>query len=63
MMMMKVIELLNYSAKFYNKDCSKRIKELSEIFDLDLNKRIDQLSFGNRKKPQYYKLLYMNLNF
>ncbi len=47
---MKVIELLNYSASFYKKDCSKRIKELSEIMNLDLNKRIDDLSLGNKKK-------------
>jgi len=47
---MKVIDLLNYSASFYNKDCSKRIEELAEIMDLDLKKRIDDLSFGNKKK-------------
>ncbi|MCL6457943.1 MAG: ABC transporter ATP-binding protein [Gorillibacterium sp.] len=47
---MKVIDLLKYSASFYKKDCSKRIKELSEIMDLDLSKRIDDLSFGNKKK-------------
>ncbi|AGB20075.1 ABC transporter ATP-binding protein [Thermoanaerobacterium thermosaccharolyticum] len=47
---MKVIDLLKYSASFYKKDCSNRIKELSEMMDLDLNKRIDDLSYGNRKK-------------
>jgi ABC-2 type transport system ATP-binding protein len=47
---MKVIDLLKYSASFYKKDCSKRIKELAEIMDIDLNKRIDDLSFGNKKK-------------
>lgn len=47
---MKVIELLKYSASFYKKDCTKRIKELAEIMDLDLKKRIDDLSFGNKKK-------------
>ncbi len=47
---MKVIDLLNYSASFYKKDCSKRIKELAEILDLDLTKKIDDLSFGNKKK-------------
>ncbi|KGK91658.1 ABC transporter [Desulfosporosinus sp. HMP52] len=47
---MKVIDLLNYSASFYKKDCSKRIKELAETMDLNLNKRIDDLSFGNKKK-------------
>jgi ABC-2 type transport system ATP-binding protein len=47
---MKVKDLLKYSASFYKKDCSKRIKELSELMDLDLNKKIDDLSFGNKKK-------------
>lgn len=47
---MKVIDLLKYSASFYKKDCSKRIKELAEIMDLNLNKKIDDLSFGNKKK-------------
>ena len=47
---MKVIDLLKYSASFYKKDCSKRIKELAEIMDLDLHKKIDNLSFGNKRK-------------
>lgn len=47
---MKVKDLLNYSASFYKKDCSKRIKELAEILKLDLNKKIDDLSYGNKKK-------------
>ena len=47
---MKVIDLLSYSASFYKKDCTKRIQELAAILQLDLNKRIDDLSFGNKKK-------------
>ncbi|WP_108669217.1 ABC transporter ATP-binding protein [Peribacillus acanthi] len=47
---MKVIDLLKYSASFYKKDCSKRIRELAEILDLDLTKKIDDLSLGNKKK-------------
>ncbi len=47
---MKAIELLNYSASFYNKDCSKRIKELSAALELDLNKRVEDMSLGNKKK-------------
>ncbi|QCJ44965.1 ABC transporter ATP-binding protein [Bacillus sp. S3] len=47
---MKVKDLLKYTASFYKKDCSKRIKELAEIMDLDLNKKIDDLSLGNKKK-------------
>ncbi|KNY27521.1 ABC transporter ATP-binding protein [Pseudobacteroides cellulosolvens] len=47
---MNVRDLLLYSAKFYRKDCTKRINELSEILELDLNKKIDSLSYGNKKK-------------
>lgn len=47
---MKVRDLLKYSASFYKKDCSKRIIELANIMDLDLNKKIDDLSLGNKKK-------------
>jgi ABC-2 type transport system ATP-binding protein len=47
---MRVKDLLNYSASFYKKDCSKRIKELAGIMSLELDKRIDDLSYGNKKK-------------
>ncbi|MFX3616325.1 MAG: ATP-binding cassette domain-containing protein [Sporolactobacillus sp.] len=47
---MKVIDLLNYSASFYKKDCSKRIKELAATMNLDLGRKISDLSFGNKKK-------------
>lgn len=47
---MKVKELLDYSASFYDKDCSKRIIELAEIMELDLSRKIEDLSYGNKKK-------------
>ena len=47
---MKVIDLLKYSASFYKKDCSKRLVELAEIMELDLGRKINDLSFGNKKK-------------
>jgi ABC-2 type transport system ATP-binding protein len=47
---MRVQDLLRYSASFYKKDCSKKIGELASIMDLDLRKKIDDLSFGNKKK-------------
>ena len=47
---MKVIDLLKYSASFYKKDCSARIKNLSDQLGLDLHRKIADLSFGNRKK-------------
>lgn len=50
---MKVIDLLKYSGSFYKKDQAailKKIKELAEYLDLDLKKKIDDLSYGNKKK-------------
>ncbi len=47
---MRVRELLDYSASFYKKDCSARIAELAQIMDLDMDKKIDDLSYGNKKK-------------
>lgn len=47
---MKVIDLLKYSASFYHKDCNDRIYELAEIMELDLNRKIQDLSYGNKKK-------------
>jgi len=47
---MKVIDLLKYSASFYEKDCMPRLYELAEIMELDLKRRIDDLSYGNKKK-------------
>ena len=47
---MKVKDLLAYSSKFYKKDCTNRKNELCSIFEVETNKRIDSLSFGNKKK-------------
>lgn len=47
---MKAIDLLRYSASFYKKNCSERIKELADILDVDLNRKIDDMSLGNKKK-------------
>ncbi|MBN1139996.1 MAG: ABC transporter ATP-binding protein [Anaerolineae bacterium] len=47
---MKVIDLLNYSASFYPGDHKQRMHELAEAMELDLNRRIEDLSYGNRKK-------------
>jgi ABC-2 type transport system ATP-binding protein len=47
---MKVKDLLAYSASFYQKDCKAKIIELAKRLDVDLNKKIDDLSYGNKKK-------------
>jgi len=49
----KVKDLLEYSITFYEGDKEKyrrKMFELSKRFDLDLNRRISDLSLGNRKK-------------
>lgn len=47
---MRVHDLLRYSASFYKKDCNKRMLELCSRLNLDLNRKIEDLSFGNKKK-------------
>jgi ABC-2 type transport system ATP-binding protein len=47
---MKVKELLAYSASFYPGDHTKRIQELATLLELDMNRKIEDLSFGNKKK-------------
>ncbi|HWQ98001.1 MAG TPA: ABC transporter ATP-binding protein [Clostridia bacterium] len=47
---MRAIDLLRYSASFYKKDCTKRIAELADALSLDLNKKIEDMSLGNKKK-------------
>ncbi len=47
---MKAIDLLKYSASFYKKDCTARIHQIADRLHLDLNKKIDDLSYGNKKK-------------
>lgn len=47
---MKVKELLKYSASFYDKDCDERIAYLASVMELDLDRRIQDLSYGNKKK-------------
>ncbi|UCE42728.1 MAG: ABC transporter ATP-binding protein [Candidatus Aminicenantes bacterium] len=47
---MDVLELLRFSANFYGTDCAPRITELAETFDLDLERKIIDLSRGNQKK-------------
>lgn len=47
---MKVQELLQYTADLYQKNCQDKMHELSERLDLDLSRRISELSLGNKKK-------------
>ncbi|HEY3316429.1 MAG TPA: ABC transporter ATP-binding protein [Bacillota bacterium] len=47
---MRVRDLLDYSAKFYPGDHTPRMKELATLFEVELDRRIEDLSFGNRRK-------------
>ncbi len=47
---MRASDLFKYSASFYGKDCSAKIKELADTLQLDLNKKIEDMSLGNKKK-------------
>lgn len=47
---MKVKDLLNYSMSFYGKIDPARLKDLTERMDLDVTRKIDDLSLGNKKK-------------
>lgn len=61
---MTVNEFLNYCMRFYGlKNGSERRNELAEIFDLDLKKKISDLSFGNRRKVSIVQSLQHNPSF
>lgn len=47
---MRVKEMLDLSSKLRKQNCEKEAKILCERLDLDAEKRISQLSLGNRKK-------------
>jgi ABC-2 type transport system ATP-binding protein len=50
---MRAVDLLKYSASFYKKsrhDIEARMYQLAKTLDLDLTKKIDDLSYGNKKK-------------
>lgn len=47
---MKVGELIKLSADLHKKDCRQEAKRLCERLALDTNKKINELSLGNRKK-------------
>ena len=47
---MLVKDLLDYHSSFYNKDLSKKRKELVKLFKVEENKKVSGLSLGNLKK-------------
>ena len=47
---MKVKDILKLSADMRKKDCTEEAKTLCERLRLDTSRKVDELSFGNRKK-------------
>ncbi len=47
---MTVKELIEYSARFYKISLDHRFNQLVDALDLDLSRKIDDLSMGNKKK-------------
>lgn len=46
----RVKDIIKLSADLRKKDCTEQAKELCERLQLDVKKRVDELSLGNRKK-------------
>ena len=47
---MRVIDLLKYSASFFPGDHTKRMKDLADLMELEMHRKISDLSYGNKKK-------------
>lgn len=47
---MKVKDVLKLSADLHKKECTEERKRLCERLQLDVNRKVEELSFGNRKK-------------
>ncbi len=47
---MKVKDILRLSADLHKKDCREEAQRLCERLQLDVSRKVDELSFGNRKK-------------
>ena len=47
---MKVKDILDLSAKLRGRDCREEAKKLCQRLDLDADRKVNELSFGNRKK-------------
>ena len=47
---MKVRDILKFSTDLRRKDCAEEARALSDRLQLDTSRKVDELSFGNRKK-------------
>ena len=57
---MTVKELIEYSARFYKISLNHRFIQLVDTLDLDLSRKIDELSMGNKKKVAVVQSLIHN---
>ena len=57
---MTVKELIEYSARFYKVSLDHRFNKLVDALDLDLLRKIDELSMGNKKKVAVIQSLIHN---
>lgn len=55
---MKVKDVIAFAAKVRKKDCSQEAKRLSELLEVPSDKKIEELSLGNRKKVSIVCALY-----
>ena len=53
-------ELIEYSARFYKISLDHRFNQLVDTLDLDLSRKIDELSMGNKKKVAVVQSLIHN---
>lgn len=60
---MKIKDILKLSADLRKKNCAAESKALCERLQLDRNRKVDELSFGNRKKVAIICALQHRRNF
>lgn len=56
----KVKDIIKYSVGFYNKVNEEEIDKLYKILDVDINKKMSELSLGNKKKVAIVQALIHN---
>ena len=47
---MRGAEVIGLAARLHGRDCAKAAKELCERFDVEIHKKVEELSMGNRRK-------------
>lgn len=52
---MRAGDILKYTASFYNRYDDDRVKKLCDVFQVEGNKKMRELSLGNKKKMQLYR--------